>query len=333
MVFAGSSLHRKSERTQVKYDQLHQLILFFRYTAMIALWATFGIFLFRVIFFGVPQDQGGLSLFYVVICSLIMFHSAIFSHHILEWDHLVTSLRYPNGRYRCHCRRCHSRRRHGNISKLTPKGLHAVLANRHTWTFIPAIGSFFLMLLLTDASWIFLTVLVILFLAGEIAFFFLSKSAISACRESLNEPLHLPGAITSQQGGESNFYDQSTIPFGAIIAGTRQEEADESEPALENALFSMRRSASADGTRQRIDGWLKVIFPDDQMQVTQSVPFSPAFERLPRVELEPESEIEIIVELPVIMLHGMRFDVKRRSCDKGVDNTVIVHFMVETIDE
>lgn len=325
---ADSSFPHKTERTQIKYDQLHQLILFFRYTAMTALWTTACIFFFRVTVWGIPEDRGGLSLLYVVVCSLIMFLSAIFSHYILEWDHLVTSLRYPNGRWRCHCKKCCARRRHGSISRLTPKGLHGILANCHTWTLVPAMTSFFLMLLLTDTSWIFLIVLVVLFLSGEIAFFLLSKSTVSACRASLNEPLFMPEAFPIQQAKEPVFYGQ-TLPFGAIMAGIRQGEPGIAEQ-LENPMFSMTRSISADGTRQRIDGWVKAVFSPNQMQVTHNIPFTPPFDKLPKVSLEPESEMDVMLEPPVVMLHGMRFDVRCRQHDSDVDNSVIVHFVVES---
>ena len=315
-----------SEVTHVKYNQLHQLILFFRYTALTALWATFCIFFVRVVFWGDTEGHGGLSLLYVVICSNILFMSAVFSHHILEWDHLITSLRYPTGRWRCHCRRCLARRRQGNISKLTPCGLHGILANRHTWTFLPAGATFFLMLLLTDAGWLFLTTLVILFIAGEIVFFRISRSAVAACRGSLNEPLQLPKTVKPVVGDDSHaFYNQvAPLPFRAIMAGASEEDLDEEHG---DVLFSMKRSATPDGNRQRIDGWLKTTFRDNQLHVTQHVPFTPAFDRVPQVMLEPESEIDVVVEEPVVMPHGMRFDIKRRTHDAEADNTVVVHFV------
>jgi len=320
-----SSLKPKSGVTRVKYDQLHQLILFFRYVALGALWATCCIFFCRVVFLGEQKDYGGLSLFYVVICSNILFMSAIFSHHILEWDHLITSLRYPAGRWRCHCNRCLGRRRHGVISKLTPRGLHGILANRHTWTFLPAIATFFLILLLTEAGWLFLAVLIVLFLVGEITFFRISRSVVAACRASLNEPLYLPKTFQPFADEKSvAFYEQAGLPFRAIIAGVREEEEEHGE-----VLFSMKRSVSPDGNRHRMDGWLKTSFRPDQMHQTQHVPFTPPFDRVPQVTLEPESEIEVIVEPPVVLTHGMRFDIKRRTCDTESDNTVVVHFVVE----
>ena len=322
-----SCLMPKSEVTRVKYDQLHQLILFFRYIAFGALWATCCIFFYRVVFLWNPKAYGGLSLFYVVICSNILFMSAIFSHHILEWDHLITSLRYPAGRWRCHCNRCLGRRRHGVISKLTPRGLHGILANRHTWTFLPAVASFFLMLLLTEASWLFLAVLVVLFFAGEIAFYRISRSVVAACRTSLNEPLYLPKTFASFAGAKSvAIYKQEGFPFRAMIADTGEEKADAGHGEV---LFSMKRSVTPDGNRHRIDGWLKTIFRPDQMHQTQHVPFTPAFDRIPLVTLEPESEMEVIVEPPVVMTHGMRFDIKRSSLDAKAGDTVVVHFVVE----
>jgi len=322
-----SSLKQNSEVTRVKYDQLHQLILFFRHIACGALWVTCCIFFCRVVFFGEMKAYGGLSLFYVVICSNILFMSAIFSHHILEWDHLITSLRYPTGRWRCHCSHCLVRRRHGVISKLTPRGLHGVLANRHTWTFLPAVASFLMMLLLTEASWLFLAVLVVLFIAGEIAFWRISRSVVTACRTSLNEPLYLPKTLTSFAGEKSvAFYGQAGLSFRAMIADVREEQGDEDHGGV---LFSMKRSVTPDGNRHRIDGWLKTTFSADQMHLTQHVPFTPAFDHIPQVTLEPESEIEVIVEPPVVMTHGMRFDIKRRSFDAETDNTVVVHFVAE----
>jgi len=326
MSSTDSSLKPKSEVTRVKYDQLHQLILFFRYTAFGALWATCCIFFFRVVFMWDPKAYG-LSLFYVVICSNILFMSAIFSHHILEWDHLITSLRYPAGRWRCHCNRCLGRRRFGAISKLTPSGLHGILANRHTWTFLPAVVSFFLMLLLTEACWLFLTVLVVLFLAGEIAFYRISRSVVAACRISLNDPLYLPKTFMPFADAKSvAYYEQEGFPFRAIIADAGEEEVDDRHGEV---LFSMKRSVMPGSNRHRIDGWLKTTFRHDQMQQTQHVPFTPAFDRIPQVTLEPESEMEVIVEPPVVMTHGMRFDIKRRFHDADADKTVVVHFVVE----
>ena len=331
MVGSNYSKEVKSEVTYVKYDQLHQLILFFRYTALAALWLSFCIFFSRVVFGVGPEGEGGLSLEYVVLCSTILFLSAIFSHHILEWDHLITSLRYPTGRWRCHCGRCLARRRVGNISKLIPRGLHGILANRHTWTFIPAGSTFFLMLLLTDASWPFLTVLVVLFVAGEIVFYRISRSAVAACQTSLNEPLQLPKTFKPVVDDESHtFYNQvAPLPFRAIMAGAREEDP---EGGLGEVLFSMKRSATPDGG-QRMDGWLKITFRFDQMHVTQHIPFTPAFDRLPQVTLEPESEMDVVVEEPVVMLHGMRFDIKRRSHDDEADPTVVIHFAVESARE
>ena len=328
MSIADTSQKAKSEVTRFKYGQLHQLILFFRYTAVFALWVTCFNFFCRVVFWERPQDQGGLSLIYVVTCSIILFLSAVFSHHILEWDHLITSLRYPTGRWRCHCARCLSRRRNGNISKLTPYGLHGILANRHTWTFLPAGASFFLMLNLTDAGWPFLMILVVLFIVGEIVFFRISRSAVDACRISLNEPLHLPKTIRTMTDDESHaFYHQmAPLSMRAIMAGAGElPEQEDSE-----VLFSMKRSASHDGKRHRIDGWLKMTFRCDQMHVTQHVPFTPAFDSVPQVTLEPESEIDVVVDQPVVMPHGMRFDIKRNSHDEEADNTVVVHFAVES---
>ena len=323
-----SSLKPKFKVTRVKYDQLHQLILFFRYIAFGALWVTCFIFLFRVVFLWNPKAYGGLSLLYVVLCSNILFMSAIFSHHILEWDHLITSLRYPAGQWRCHCNRCLGRRRHGVISKLTPRGLHGILANRHTWTFLPAVVSFFLMLLLTEANWLFLAVLVVLFLVGEIAFYRISRSVVIACRTSLNEPLYLPKTFMPFADAKSiALYNQERFPFRAIIADVREENDEEDEHG--EVLFSMKRSVTPGGNSQRVDGWLKTTFRPNQMQQTQHVPFTPAFDRVPHVTLEPESEIEVIVEPPVVMTHGMRFDIKRCSHDAEADNTVVVHFVVE----
>ena len=330
MARSNHSKEVKSEVTRVKYDPLHQLILFFRHTAFTALWATCIIFFCRVAFFKQSQDEGGLSLVYVVVCSNILFMSAVFSHHILEWDHLITSLRYPTGRWRCHCSCCHARRRTGNISKLTPHGLHGILDYRHTWTFLPAIASFFLMLLLTDASLPFLIVLVILFIAGEIMFYRISRSAVAACRISLNEPLQLPPTVKPITDDESHIYYHQTapLPFHAIAAGVHEADADNEQEG--EVLFSMKRSTTHDGNRQRIDGWLKTTFCPNQLHQTQHVSFTPAFDRVPQVTLEPESEIDIVVEPPVVMPHGMRFDIKRRTHDNEADNTVVVHFVVES---
>ena len=328
MAGSNSSKEEKSEVTFVKYDQLHRLILFFRYTAMAALWVSFFIFILRVVFGVRPEGHGGLALEYVVLCSTILFMSAIFSHHILEWDHLITSLRYPTGRWRCHCRRCLARRRTGKVSKLIPRGLHGILANRHTWTFFPVVSTFYLMLLLTDVGWPFLVVLAILFIAGEIVFYRISRSAVAACCASLNEPLQLPKTFQPITDGESNvFYNQAApLPFRAMIAGAREEVSNDERG---DVLFTMKRTATPDG-KQRIDGWLKTTFRIDQMHVTQHIPFSPAFDRVPQVTLEPESEMDVVVEQPVVMPHGMRFDVKRRNHNHEADSTVIVHFVVES---
>ena len=71
-----------------------------------------------------------------------------------------------------------------------------------------------------------------------------------------------------------------------------------------------------------------MTFQYHQMQVTQHVPFTPAFDRVPQVTLESESEIDIVVEEPVVMPHGMRFDIKRRTHDTEANNSVVVHFVV-----
>ncbi|MCL2622669.1 MAG: hypothetical protein FWD31_03290 [Planctomycetaceae bacterium] len=330
---AGSNCFKevKSGVTHVKYDQLHQLILFFRYTALAALWLSFCIFFFRVVFVARPETQGGLPLIYVVICSTILFLSAIFSHHILEWDHFITSLRYPTGRWRCHCNCCLARRRTGNISRLTPSGLHGILANRHTWTFLPAGLTFFLLLLLTDARWPFLVMIVHLFVVAEIVFFRISCSAVAACRAGFNESLQLPGTVKpiADNKTRTSRRQTSSLPFRALMAGAREEEIGEEHGEV---LFAMKRSVTLNG-QQRIDGWVKTTFRFDQMQVTQNIPFTPAFDRIPQVTLEPESELNVVLEEPVVMLHGMRFDIKRRRHDDEACNTVIVHFAVESVHQ
>ena len=332
MASADPSLPPQPEVTYVKYEQLHQSLLFFRYVSSIALWVTCLIFFIRVVFIGVLDNQGGLSLFYVVICSIIMFWAAVFSHHIIDWDRLITSLKYPTKRWRCHCNRCLSRRRHGNISKLTPTGLHAILANSHSWTLLSAVLSFFLMLALTDASGPFHIVLVILFICGEVAFLRLSKSAVEACRNSLNVPLQMPQSGITQPTSSKTpmMYDQTVVPFRAIIDDVCRNERVAPEHEDDHVTFSMKRTVLPDGKGQHIDGWLKMVFQLDQLQVTQHVPFTPVFDTLPSVVLDSQSDIEIVVDKPVIMLHGMRFDVKRRSHDPEVNNTVIIYFSVES---
>ncbi|MDR1385620.1 MAG: hypothetical protein LBJ67_17490 [Planctomycetaceae bacterium] len=317
--------------THVKYAQLHRLILFFRYTALIALWATFAIFLGKILIFGVAKNPDKLSLEYVVICSIIMFWSAIFSHHILEWDHLITSLRYPNGRWRCHCNRCRFRRRHGNISVLQPRGLHRVLANRHTWAFIPAVVSFFMMLLSTDAIWWFLVLLVILFAAGDVISYYISKKTVMACRERLNEPLqpihHSKSAAVDRHSGDF-FFDATKMPLEMAIAEANAEQLTEIENSGGDVHLSMNRVVLPNG-KQRYTGWIKTAFAENQRQLTQHISFCPAFETLPQASLEPEGELDVTIDPPIIMLHGMRFDVKRISPQiENDDNSIIVHFVV-----
>ncbi|MDR1491699.1 MAG: hypothetical protein LBT05_03105 [Planctomycetaceae bacterium] len=316
--------------TYVKYAQLHRLVLFFRYTALIALWATFAIFLGKILIFGTAKNPDKLSLEYVVICSIIMFWSAIFSHHILEWDHLITSLRYPNGRWRCHCNRCHFRRRHGNISVLQPRGLHRVLANRHTWAFVPAVASFFMMLLSTDASWRFLISLVVLFAAGDVVSYCVSKKTVMAYRRGLNEPLrqiHQPESSANRS--ENLFFDATKMPLEMAIAGANAEQLTEIKPVDGDMQLSMNRIILPDG-KQRITGWIKTTFSENERQKTQHIPFCPAFENLPQASFEPEGELDVTIDAPVIMLHGMRFDVKQTSPQTENDNnSITVHFVVE----
>jgi len=188
------------------------------------------------------------------------------------------------------------------------------------------------MLTLTDSGWPFLAVLVVLFVTGEVVFFRISRSAVDACRISLNEPLHLPKTIQPITDDESHaFYNQvAPLPVRAIMAGVNEDIPEKDDT---DVVFSMKRSVSPDGCLHRIDGWLKITFRHDQLHVTQHIPFTPAFDRVPQVILEPKSAIDVVIEPPVVMPHGMRFDVKRRSHDEEADNTVVVHFAAESLYE
>jgi len=78
----------------------------------------------------------------------------------------------------------------------------------------------------------------------------------------------------------------------------------------DNVQQQIVRSQTAEG-RDRLDGTFWVNFPADAMTTTMHIPFCPAFQRVPHVQVFPLDKTDVRIISPKTF--GVRVDVKRRD--------------------
>ena len=76
------------------------------------------------------------------------------------------------------------------------------------------------------------------------------------------------------------------------------------------------RSRTLEG-QDRIDGTFWVEFPADTMTTTVHIPFCPAFEQIPKVQVFPADEGNIHLRIMPPKIFGVRVDVKRSNIETG----------------
>jgi len=96
-------------------------------------------------------------------------------------------------------------------------------------------------------------------------------------------------------------------------------EPMDAEPMDDGIRQQMIRSKTAEG-RDRLDGTFWAEFPEGAMTATVHIPFSPPFERAPKVQVYPLSETDAgesngHVRIAPPKTYGVRIDVKRSDSE------------------
>ena len=98
-----------------------------------------------------------------------------------------------------------------------------------------------------------------------------------------------------------------------------------SDETDENVQQRITRSKTAEGL-DRLDGTFVAEFPVDAMTATVHIPFCPAFESAPEVQVFPLDESDANIRISSIKPFGMRVDVKRSDAEiDRISFAVIVH--------
>ena len=88
------------------------------------------------------------------------------------------------------------------------------------------------------------------------------------------------------------------------------------EPGDETLRQQIIRTQTAEGL-DRLDGTFCVEFPADAMTATVHIPFCPAFESVPKVQVFPVEATDVSLRVAVPKMFGVRVDVKRN--DPAID--------------
>jgi hypothetical protein len=76
----------------------------------------------------------------------------------------------------------------------------------------------------------------------------------------------------------------------------------------------MTRCTTAEGL-DRLDGTFWAEFPANAMTTTVHIPFCPAFERIPKVQVFPVDEADVQLRITSQKTFGVRVDVKRNNME------------------
>lgn len=82
----------------------------------------------------------------------------------------------------------------------------------------------------------------------------------------------------------------------------------------ETVQQQMIRSRTADG-RDRFDGTFWAEFPPETLTTTVHIPFCPAFDRVPNVQVFPMDETDVHLRTASPKTFGVRIDVKRNNTE------------------
>lgn len=85
-------------------------------------------------------------------------------------------------------------------------------------------------------------------------------------------------------------------------------------PVDETVRQQMIRSKTAEGL-ERLDGTFWAEFPAEAMTATVHIPFCPAFERVPTVQVFPVDETDAHLRIASPKTFGVRVDVKRNNVE------------------
>jgi len=80
----------------------------------------------------------------------------------------------------------------------------------------------------------------------------------------------------------------------------------------EHVQQQMIRTKTAEGL-ERLDGTFCVEFPADAMTATVHIPFCPAFEKVPKIQVFPVDETDASLRIISPKVFGVRVDVKRND--------------------
>jgi len=86
------------------------------------------------------------------------------------------------------------------------------------------------------------------------------------------------------------------------------------ESADETFQQQMMRSKTAEGL-DRLDGTFCVEFPTDTMSATVHIPFCPAFDKVPKIQVFPMDTTHSNLRMMPPKMFGVRVDVKRSSLE------------------
>jgi len=85
-------------------------------------------------------------------------------------------------------------------------------------------------------------------------------------------------------------------------------------PKCDTVQQRMTRSTTAEGL-DRLEGTFLAEFPVDAMTTTVHIPFCPAFESVPKVQVFPVEETDANLRIVSTKTFGMRVDVRRNNLD------------------
>jgi len=321
-----------SKEIRFHYNHLHSFVRGVRCTALTMLWGAFCVLI--VTFFIAYRSEIVCVPLFSIIASIFLLLTALLSHSLRECDHKITGLRDSSNVWFCYCPCCCRRRRKNDrISCLTPNGLHCVLAHAHTWIVIPVTGALFFLLGSSQTTWCFVFFAVFLFVIVDVVLCFEIIARVSGNRrvfrwrrffrkhEHVKTPVNSPHFSCPAR-------KTSVVKTGHADSDEKRNESEEpNETFDENIYLTLRRSVTPEG-KQRFDGWVRLEFLEGQKQLTQHIPFLPAFQKIPQVILEPATGLELRIDEPVVFLHGCRFDVKRLKAFDLRDTSTVVQFAV-----
>ena len=115
-------------------------------------------------------------------------------------------------------------------------------------------------------------------------------------------------------------------PSKATLSKTA--EPDAAETMDDTILQQMIRSKTAEGL-DRLDGTFCVEFPAEVLTATVHIPFCPAFEHIPKVQVFPADEsLQATLRITSPKTYGVRVDVKRNNAASDRFHVDRFHFAV-----